>query len=175
MRTERRCQGFRPFRLFLIVTITLAMIDHTVAFGVVGRVTKQAFRRMQDSISEFAEAVNGEMYTNALLDQDETDSVVGETDKLLVSALPSLPRNTSLPLIDVDFTLSESVSPCSPPLTYSKFLTMQVFSFHLSDLFVVVVDKFVPLPSHSFMLYLMCLIFSFSLEQTSSRCNPLFR
>eukprot|EP00428_Durinskia_dybowskii_P014421 CAMPEP_0170219276 /NCGR_PEP_ID=MMETSP0116_2-20130129/9318_1 /TAXON_ID=400756 /ORGANISM="Durinskia baltica, Strain CSIRO CS-38" /LENGTH=247 /DNA_ID=CAMNT_0010469939 /DNA_START=298 /DNA_END=1041 /DNA_ORIENTATION=- len=104
----------------------MTRMHHVNAFGIVGQVAKNVFRGgMTNSMSEIAEAVDGEMYANALLDQDETDSVVGETDKLLVSALPSLDQNFSSSLIDVEFNLSEVVSPSSPPLTFPKFLTMQ--------------------------------------------------
>ena len=118
--------------LMVSLVISMTMMDHVDAFGLVGQVAKKVFRGMTNSMSEIAEAVDGEMYANALLAQDETDSVVGETDKLLVSALPSpLDHNFSSSLIDVEFNLSEAVSPSAPPLTFPKFLTMQVFIYLL--------------------------------------------
>ena len=55
------------------------------------------------SISEFAEAVNGETYLETVLD----DALNYTESDILVSR-------------------KEMVSPFAPPLTYSKFLTMQV-------------------------------------------------
>ncbi len=137
MRAGRLCIAARFSRYagLLAFMISMAYLERADGFGIVSRVTKQVFPGIQDSMSDFAEAMNGEIYANALLNQDETDSMVGETDKLLVSALPSLPLNRSMLSIDVDFPLSESVSPCSPPLTFAKFLTMQVFFFWLPVLF----------------------------------------
>jgi len=69
------------------------------------------------SLSEIAEAVDGDIYLDAFLDNsDGTGQALGATDKLLVSS----PPNETVPL-------SESVFPCSPALTFKKFLTMQVF------------------------------------------------
>lgn len=112
----------------LAVTVSF---DCANAFGLTRRATAKIFRQMSDSMSDFAEAVNGEIYTDALWEQDDID-VAAETEELLVSTLPSLlPENNSTvppaPVIDDDkYSLTESVTPCSPALTFKKFLTMQV-------------------------------------------------
>jgi glutamine cyclotransferase len=95
--------------LLLLLILSTAVVDHASAFGIMGRATtslSKVFRVMttdggaaDTTMAEIAEAVDGEIYANAFLEQqsaqDEVDSVVDATDKLLVSAMSSLPSSLS--------------------------------------------------------------------------------
>jgi hypothetical protein len=130
---RRSCGGFSPLLLMLLLCIlSTAVVDRASAFGIVGRVlaSKQVFRGMTDggrdsnTMTEIASAVDGEIFANAFLDnKNEMNPVVDATDQLLVSAMST---SSSLPAEINKYTLVESVSTSSPPLTFSKFLTMQV-------------------------------------------------
>ena len=88
------------------------------------------------SMTEMVQDVNSGDTPLTYLEKKEADSVGVLTDELLVSTMSSLPR----PIFDaIENTIStaaiavdeESVSPTSPPLTFPKFLTMQVLLFFM--------------------------------------------
>jgi hypothetical protein len=90
-------------------------LDAVHAFGVVRRVTSDVYQMTTTHLSEIAEPVGGEMLENEVDSSfegaDENDETLGEIDNPFVSLQ--------------NFSISEDVSPMSPPLTYQKFLTMQ--------------------------------------------------
>jgi hypothetical protein len=89
--------------------------DAVHAFGVVRRVTSDVYQMTTTHLSEIAEPVGGDMHENEVDSSfdgaDENDETLGEIDNPFVSLQ--------------NFSISEDVSPMSPPLTYQKFLTMQ--------------------------------------------------
>lgn len=139
----RRCQ----ISLFLVLaTLSGSFVS---SFGLLNR-AKTSFRKMSvdNPVTEVAEAVNGDTYLEGI-------GEVGSSS------------------FEMDFLVSgeDAISPSAPPLTYQKFLTMQVLSPKNRStetyLFLIAIVLTVTLLQTS-------INFTISSEQTCSSSHSIF-